>query len=139
MSDFQLGTKTLQDIVLSFSTLTQTIKNGPSLIWSIFAPINVPSSATTTLDLSKGFNFSINPLSINTTLANPTNVKAGQSGSLYIKQDGTGSRTIAFGTAWKFAGGSPPTLSTAANALDELRFKAMAPNFIVANLVKGIA
>ena len=46
----------------------------------------------------------------------------GSSGSIFIVQDGTGSRTAAFESAYKFPGGTAPTLSTAANAVDRLDF-----------------
>ena len=46
----------------------------------------------------------------------------GQSGSIFIVQDGTGSRTLAFNSAFKFPGGTAPTLSTAANAIDRLDY-----------------
>lgn len=57
----------------------------------------------------------------NRTLANPTNLNSGMSlrFSVIVKQDGTGSRTLAYGTNWKFAGGAP-TLSTAANTVDRI-------------------
>ena len=47
----------------------------------------------------------------------------GQSGSIFITQDGTGSRTLAFDAAYKFAGGTAPTLSTAAAAKDIIVYK----------------
>ena len=51
----------------------------------------------------------------NTTFANPSNISAGQSGVLFITQDGTGSTTAAFGSYWDFSDGTAPTLSTGAN------------------------
>lgn len=56
----------------------------------------------------------------NRTLANPTNVRDGFTYILRISQDGTGNRTLAYGTAYKFQGGGLPTLSTTANAKDRL-------------------
>ena len=56
------------------------------------------------------------------TLANPSNVTAGQSGSIFVIQDGTGSRTLGYGTQWHFAGGTAPTLSTAASSVDRLDY-----------------
>lgn len=58
----------------------------------------------------------------NRTLANPTNLAAGESMILKVIQDATGSRTLAYGTAYKWPGGSVPILSTAANAVDILSF-----------------
>lgn len=65
---------------------------------------------------------SIVTLGGNRTLANPTNKQAGSSYTLIVKQDGTGSRTLAYGTNYKWAGGVAPVLSTAANAVDILTF-----------------
>lgn len=47
---------------------------------------------------------------------------AGQSGSIFITQDATGSRTLAFGSYWDFAGGVAPSLSTGANVVDRLDY-----------------
>jgi hypothetical protein len=47
---------------------------------------------------------------------------AGQSGSIFIVQDGTGSRTLAYGSYWDFAGGTAPTLTTTANAVDRIDY-----------------
>ncbi len=58
----------------------------------------------------------------NRTLDNPTNQVAGQSGSIFIVQDGTGSRTLAYGSNYDFIGGTAPTLSTAANAVDRIDY-----------------
>ena len=58
----------------------------------------------------------------NRTLANPTNMKDGGTYILTVKQDGTGGRTLAYGSAYKWPGGSAPTLSSGANAIDILTF-----------------
>lgn len=54
------------------------------------------------------------------TLANPTNPVDGQPIRVRVIQDGTGGRTLAYGTAWDFGAAGAPTLSTAANAIDYL-------------------
>jgi hypothetical protein len=56
------------------------------------------------------------------TLANPTNVVAGQSGSIFVVQDGTGSRTLAYGSNFDFAGGTVGVLSTTAAAVDRIDY-----------------
>jgi len=75
--------------------------------------------ATITPNFATANNFSVT-LGGNRTLANPTNLTAGQSGAIAITQDGTGSRTLAFGSYWKFAGGTAPTLTTTASKVDVL-------------------
>ena len=77
------------------------------------------ASIATNLALSN--NFSVT-LAGNRTLANPTNIVAGQSGSIFITQDGTGSRTLAYGSYFKFVGGTAPVLSTTAAAIDRLDY-----------------
>ena len=73
-------------------------------------------AATITPDFSASNNFTLTLGGTGRTLANPTNITAGQSGVIVIQQDGTGSRTItSYGSNFKFAGGTAPTLSTGAN------------------------
>ena len=58
----------------------------------------------------------------NITFANPTTESVGQSGTIVLTQDGTGSRTASWGSQFLWAGGTAPTLSTAANAVDRIDY-----------------
>lgn len=93
--------------------------------------------ATITPDFNTGFSFHVT-LGGNRTLANPTNIKAGQAGRIRVVQDGTGTRTLAYGSAWKFPGGAP-TLSTAAGAVDVIAFYCHSTSVIEATLSKAFA
>lgn len=77
--------------------------------------------ATLTPDFAASNNFTVT-LGGNRTLANPANVVAGQSGAIVVNQDATGSRTLAFGSFYKFAGGVAPSLTSAAGATDVLPY-----------------
>lgn len=55
----------------------------------------------------------------NRTLGFPTNLAGGASFQIFIRQDATGSRTLAYAAGWKFSGGVP-ALSVAASSLDVL-------------------
>ena len=77
--------------------------------------------ATITPDFAESNNYTVT-LGGNRTLANPSNLTAGQSGSIFIVQDGTGSRTLSFGSYWDFAGGTAPTLTTDASAVDRVDY-----------------
>ena len=79
------------------------------------------SSSSITIDMSTTNNHSVT-LAHNTTFANPSNQVAGQSGSIFITQDGTGSRTAAWAANWKWKGGTAPTLSTAAASVDRVDY-----------------
>jgi len=97
-----------------------TIINGssPSITFSdttTQATAAVPSSVAQTYTAA-------HTLAGNRTLANPTNLVAGQSGVIIINQDGTGSRTLAYGNAFDFGGGTAPTLTTTASAQDMIAY-----------------
>ncbi len=75
------------------------------------------SGATITTDCSQASAFTLT-LGINATLANPANLAAGASYLWKITQDSTGNRTLAYGSAFKWPGGTAPTLSTTAGSID---------------------
>ena len=79
------------------------------------------SASTVTPDFAASCNFTLT-LGTNVLLENPSNLTAGQSGSIFLIQDGTGSRTLSFGTYWDFAGGVPPTISTVGGSVDRLDY-----------------
>lgn len=110
----------------------------PDIAFDAAATVALTPGTNVSVDLSTGFNFTL-AMGGNYTLDNPTNPKVGQTGFIQITQDGTGSRTLAYGTNWKFAGGTDPTLSTAASAVDVLFYQVLTSTSIVANLVKAIA
>lgn len=97
------------------------------------------TSGTITLDFATANNFSLtlNANSSN-TLATPSNITAGASGVIYITQDATGSRLLSYSSAWDFTGGTVPTLSTAANAVDCLVYAVRTTGSIVATLIKDV-
>jgi hypothetical protein len=90
--------------------------------------------ATITPNFALANNFSVT-LGGNRTLANPTNLTAGQHGVIVITQDGTGSRTLAYGSNFKFPAGSAPTLTTTANAVDVLAYYVESASRITARLI----
>jgi hypothetical protein len=94
--------------------------------------------ATITADFALANNFSVT-LGGNRTLANPSNLTAGQSGCIWITQDGTGSRTLAYGSQWDFTGGTAPTLTTTAAAVDCLVYAVQSSTKITATLVTNLS
>lgn len=80
-----------------------------------FQELTDAASIATDCALSNHFSVTLGG---NRTLANPTNMRDGGIYNWRIKQDGTGSRTLAYGSKFKFSGSS--TLSTAAGAVDRI-------------------
>jgi hypothetical protein len=99
--------------------------------------VALTDGATITPDFAAGNNFSVT-LGGNRTLANPSNLTAGQSGTIVITQDGTGSRTLAYGSNWKFPGGTAPTLTTTANAVDVIALYVESSSRITARLISDV-
>ncbi len=96
------------------------------------APVSlVISTSTFTPAFASGLNEEILLIhaSCPCVIANPTGTYAGLSGFLTITQSSTGSDTVTWGGNWKFAGGTAPTLSTTANAVDILPFYCRTTSF----------
>jgi hypothetical protein len=106
------------DTIAGYAQLASTQTFTGAQVGSITA---LTDGATITPDFSANNGFSVT-LGGNRTLANPTNIVAGQSGVILITQDATGSRTLSYGSYWKFPGGTAPTLTTTANAVDALAY-----------------
>ena len=93
--------------------------------------------ATITPDFAVANHFSVT-LGGNRTLANPSNLVAGQSGVIFITQDASGSRTLSYGSYWEFSSGSAPTLTTTANAIDALVYVVRSSTSIFASLLTDL-
>jgi hypothetical protein len=92
-------------------------------VWAAAALQTLTDAASVTPDFSTGFDFIWTIAAAGRTLANATNPKVGQKGVIYLVQDATGSRTITtWGTNYKFSGGTKPTLTTAASAVDIISY-----------------
>ena len=107
-----------------------TASGGVSLTGGAAANITALSDgATITIDMATACHHSVT-LGGNRTFAAPSNQAVGQSGSIFITQDGTGSRTAAFNSAFKFVGGTAPTLTTGAGLTDRIDYIIKSSNVI---------
>lgn len=107
-----LGLNTLAEIIATVNAYTKqqhfteaTLTDGANISW------NLDDEQVAKVTLAG-----------NRTLDDPTNMKAGGVYVLTVIQDATGSRTLAYGSAYEWPGGTAPTLSTGANAVDILTF-----------------
>ena len=96
-------------------------------------------SGDTTLDFKTANNFSMT-LTGTSKLMNPTTLVAGQSGVLFISQDSNGSRLLSYQDYWDFPdGGTPPVLTTTADAVDMIVWIARSSTKISAQLVANFS
>ena len=86
---------------------------------SIVTTLTSASSITIDFSLSNHFECTMGH---NIAFGNPTTESQGQSGTIVLTQDGTGSRTASWGSQFLWAGGTAPTLSTAAGAVDRIDY-----------------
>ena len=93
-------------------------------------------AATVALDFNDANMFMVT-LGGNRTLAAPSNATEGQVGSIYVIQDGTGSRTLSYNAAWRFPSGSVPTATTDASAVDLVVFNTRSATTIDAVMLKN--
>jgi hypothetical protein len=122
----------------SYLLLSETT-NGQSLTGGIRGSITaLTDAATITPDFDDNCNFSVT-LAGNRTLANPSNITAGQSGVIVVTQDSTGSRTLSFGSNFKFAGGTAPTLTTTASAVDVIAYYCESTSRITATAILNVS
>lgn len=108
----------------------ETASGGISLTGGAAANITALSDgATITIDMATACHHSVT-LGGNRTFAAPSNQVVGQAGSIFITQDGSGSRTAAFNAAFKFVGGTAPTLTTGAGLTDRIDYIIKSSNVI---------
>lgn len=102
-------------------------------------PVALTDGVSIATDASLSNNFTVT-LAGNRALANPTNLTNGVILNWKIKQDATGNRTLTYGNKFKWAGGTAPSLSTAANARDFITAQYFADeDILVASMLKGVA
>ena len=100
--------------------------------------ITITDGATLNWDTSLGQVAQVT-LGGNRTFAAPTNLVNGGFYSLLIIQDGTGSRTISWNAVFDFAGGTAPTLSTAAGSKDLITWRSDGTNMLEVGRSLGVA
>jgi len=83
--------------------------------------VSLTDATNISWDLSQGSTAQVT-LGGGRTLSAPTNQIAGGTYTLIIKQDATGSRTLAFNSIYKFPGATDPIVSVTANAIDIVGF-----------------
>jgi hypothetical protein len=112
----------------------------PGAVWSAAAGFPVSTGAALTPDFANATDFGWVNTSPTGALNNPTNLKVGQKGVIYVWQDGAGGRLITtWGSFFKFPGGIKPVLSTAPNAVDAISYAVYNSTYIMCTFSAGFA
>jgi hypothetical protein len=111
----------------------------PAVIWAAAAPVVLTDASSITIDMSTGFNFSLlttSGVGSTRTLANPANIKPGQTGFIAVTQSATGNNAVTFGTNWHFSTGTVTTVTTTANAVDLIYYTAVTSSYLLTTIAK---
>ena len=130
-ADFLFGTNNVERLRIADGGRVTVKKSSNSEITAL------TSSTSITPDMDDANNFSLT-LDHDTTLNDPSNMTAGQSGCIVITQGSTGGTCSIYGTKWHFEGGTTPTLSTLAGEVDTLVYYVASTSSIQAVLLKDI-
>ena len=95
------------------------------------------TSASIAVDASLANNFT-HTFTENTTLANPSNLVAGQSGVIVFTQHASSPKTLAFGSNYKFSGGTAPSVTATNSAVDVLAYYVESSSRITCKLVTDV-
>ena len=106
---------------------------------SIGTSTYVQASGVIILNFGAGNNFEVVLTSGTQTLASPINASGGQTGTIIVRQDNTGSRLLTYSGSWAFQSNTAPTLTTTASGVDLLAYYVVNPSRIntVATLAYG--
>jgi hypothetical protein len=110
-------------------TMTKALRGTPVSLTS--------SSASIATDASAG-NFFTHTFTENTTLANPSNLVAGQEGVIVFTQHASSPKTLAYGSYWKFSGGTVPSVTATNSAVDVLVYYVESSARITAKLLTDV-
>ncbi len=113
-----------------------TLFDGAALAES--STVNDIVAGSVDIDLSDSTNINILAAE-DFTIENMTGTKPGQTGSIVINQDVTGSRLLNLGTAYVTEGGIPITLTTTPDAVDILNYTVISDTFILIDPVLDIS
>lgn len=99
--------------------------------------IALTDASTITFNAALGLAYTIT-LGGDRTIANPTGLVPGATYSLRVTQDSTGTRLLTFSDKFYFTGGTAPTLSVTADAIDILTFVSDGTNLYHTSIIKNL-
>ncbi|CUW40257.1 protein of unknown function [Magnetospirillum sp. XM-1] len=110
-------------------TMTKALRGTPVSLTSSSASIATDASAS---------NYFTHTFTENTTLANPSNLAAGQEGVIVFTQHASSPKTLAYGSYWKFSGGTVPSVTATNSAVDVLVYYVESATRITAKLLTDV-
>ena len=139
LADLRYDQLSVSQTITGAKTHTSLVESNSSIKVSSGRAYAVPHSvldaASVILSMDKSNTFFVT-LAGNRTMGFPLKGREGQSGLIYVYQDGSGSRTLSYVSCWNFSGGTAPTATTTANAVDIISYnvRTVAGDLCVTNI-----
>ena len=125
LADLRYDQLSVSQTITGAKTHTSLIESNSSIKVSsgraYAVPYKLTDAASVIVSMDESNTFFVT-LAGNRTLGFPVKGREGQSGLIYVYQDGTGSRTLSYVSCWNWAGGTAPTATTTANAVDIISY-----------------
>ena len=135
-----IGTSIMNATYINTSSVSTTVLNvdgaatfsGPVVATEV---VTIADATNIAVNLAQSNNFYVQMTSAvgsGRTLANPTNAVIGQCGVIYVIQavSGVATKTMSFGTSYRFKDGLAPTITQSTSAVDMLVYNVRASNII---------
>ena len=123
------------DFVLNASNKLLTC----NAVWNAAASVVAGSTSALTPDLAASIDFTWQINSASGALNNPVNAKAGQKGIITITPQSAGCAITTWGNAYRFPGGTKPTITATSGAIDTISYYAYSPTIIFCTFSGGFA
>lgn len=128
-------------VALNGATSVSTVSGGGTFAiragtWT--PPVQLTDATSIAVNMALSNDFFVT-LGGNRTIEAPTNCQPGQGGVIFIHQDGTGNRTLAWNqSVWKFPSSTAPTLTSTSSSRDAVAYEVYTSTIIVAAAILNV-
>jgi hypothetical protein len=111
----------------------------PGAAWAAAAPVVAGSASALAPDMNAAIDFVWQINSASGALNNPTNAKPGQKGTIIITPQAAGCAITTWGNAYRFPGGTKPTITNTSGAIDIISYTVFNSGIIFCTFQAGFA
>lgn len=100
-------------------------------------PVQLTDATSIAVNMALSNDFFVT-LGGNRTVEAPTNCQPGQGGLIFVHQDGTGGRTLAWNSVWRFPSSTAPTITATSSSRDAIAYEVYTSTIIVASPIQAV-
>lgn len=127
-------------VALNGATSVSTVSGGGTFAiragtWT--PPVQLTDATSIAVNLALSNDFFVT-LGGNRTVEAPTNAQPGQGGTIFVHQDGTGGRTLAWNSVWRFPSSTAPTITATSSSRDAIAYEVYTSTIIIASPIQAV-